>query len=91
MADPRAAKASDHEYYLRESPYALLPLTPLQRVRVNARLGRAQEALEWLSPSQRALLARVESKGDGLRGLEPPLEVSELWRYREELEKRLDD
>lgn len=89
--DPRPAKASDHEYYLRDSPYALLPLTPLQRVRVNARLGRARQALEWLSPSQRALLARVEAKADRLRGLEPPLEVSELWRYRGELEKRLGD
>ena len=90
-AAPRPAKAGDHEYYLRESPYALLPLTPLQRVRVNACLGSAREAVDWLSPSQRVLLGRVQEKGDRLRGLEPPLEVSELWRYRAELEKRLAD
>ncbi len=90
-AAPRPAQADDHEYYLRASPYALLPLTPLQRVRVNARLGSSGEAVDWLSPSQRVLLERVQKKSDGLRDLQPPLDVSELWRYRAELEKRLGD
>lgn len=88
---PRPADGSDHEYYLRDSPYALLPLTPLQRVRINALLGSARAAEGWLSPSQTSLLERVKAKGDALRGLEPPLEVSELWRYRAKLESRLAD
>ncbi len=87
---PRPAQASDHEYYLRSSPYAYLPLTPLQRVRINARLASAREAEDLLSPAQRELLARVRQKQDQLRGLTPPLELSELWRYRAELERRLD-
>jgi hypothetical protein len=88
---PQPAKESDHEYYLKESPCSLLPLTPLQRVRINAHLGSSRAAEDWLSPSQQALLARVKAKRDGLRGLAPPREVSELWRYRAELESRLQD
>jgi hypothetical protein len=86
---PRPAKAGDHEYYLRESAYAWLPLTPLQRVRVNARLAGARAADDLLSPAQRALLVRVTEKSGELRGLEPPLDLAELWRYRAELEERL--
>ena len=91
VTSPRTAKESDHEYYLRDSPYSCLPLTPLQRVRINARLGSARAAEDWLSPSQKTLLERVKARPEGLRGLRPPLEVAELWAYRSELEKRLGD
>jgi hypothetical protein len=89
---PRPASENDHEYYLRGSPCRFLPMTPLQRVRVNALLAGARAADAWLSPSQRALLERIErmeSRSNSLRGLAPPLELSELWPYRAELEKRL--
>lgn len=89
VTPPRPAAKSDHETYLRDSPCAFLPLTPLQRVRINAVLGSGHAPEGWLSPSQRALLERVKARRDALRGLEPPLVVSELWGYRTELEKRL--
>jgi len=87
--EPRPAAADDHEYYLRRSPYGLLPLTPLQRVRVNARLADARDAQDLLSPDQRALLARVRDRGLRPDGSEPPTDVEGAWRYRAELEARL--
>lgn len=87
---PQPAKSSDHERSLRAAAHFWLPLTPLQRTRINARLSSGREAADLLSPSQRGLLERVRAKGDELRGLTPPLELSELWRYRAELERRLD-
>ena len=86
---PRPAPESDHEYYLKGTPFAVLPLTPLQRVRINAFLASGRRGEDWLSPAQRALLERVKEKRSELTGLEPPRDVQELWRYRAELEKRL--
>lgn len=86
---PRLAKESDHEYYLRDSAHAALPLTPLQRVRVNARLANALPAEDLLSPAQRSLLARIEQKRERVAGMRPPADTGALWHYRAELESRL--
>lgn len=48
----KPAKASDQKYYLEASPLRLLPLTRLQRVRVNSALGRRMDPRIFLSRSQ---------------------------------------
>ena len=52
----RRAPSSDQKYYLRHSKLRHLDLTPLQRVKVNAALGRGQDAGKWLTSEQKSVL-----------------------------------
>ena len=92
---PRRAPASDQKRYLRRSPLALLPLTPMQRTKVNAALGGGTEPRAWISPRQAALLARIREvqvrAPERLEGLRCPERVRELAAYTRELEARLGD
>jgi len=91
---PRPAKPGDHEYYLQSSPLARLPLTALQRVRLNARLSSGRPPEDLLTPSQQALLARLRAHPDRVAGLEPPgdpADLDGLWRRRARLEQLLGD
>jgi hypothetical protein len=85
----RPAKESDQLYYLERSPYAHLPLTPLQARRVNGALYLKTEPDRFLSPRQRGLLgairARLRSSPDGLEGLERPTTIDGLAAYEAEL------
>ena len=61
----RVAKTSDQKYYLRQTPYFLLPLTRVQAARLNAVIGDkkiGRDPRAWLSPSQLALLAAIEKR-----------------------------
>lgn len=90
-ADARDAKASDRKFHLRRSPLRFLPLTPMQRTKVNAALGRGGDAGEWLSPRQRRLLGRVSAAApERLQDLEAPERTEELAAYERELRRRLD-
>lgn len=51
------ASAANQKYYLRDSPLARLDLTPLQATRVNAALASGGDAIEFLSPRQKAALS----------------------------------
>jgi len=55
-AAARPAPPSDRKYYLAHSPFNGLPLTPIQRARVNADLAAGRDGTGWLSPRQLALL-----------------------------------
>lgn len=83
----------ERKHYLRQSPMNLLPLTPLQVVRVNAALGLQRDPSAWLSPRQRALLDRIQEtdrkKDDALEGLQRPESLAGLARYEAELRARL--
>ncbi len=46
----------DEDYYLQHTPFKYLPLTPLQRTKINAALGKGQKAEKYLSPKQREWL-----------------------------------
>jgi len=46
------ASAKDEDYYLQHSPYKYIPLSPLQRTKINAALGNGQSATQFLSPKQ---------------------------------------
>lgn len=92
-ASPSDAKPSDRLWNLRRSPLRHLPLTPLQAIRVNAALGTGGDPARWLSPSQRALAARLraalERDATVLDGLERPDDLEALEAYRRELLARL--
>ena len=80
----RTSKESDLLFYLKKSPLRFLPLSPLQRIRVNAELGtRGGDPTHWLSPRQRRLAERLKDEGmraklGRLKAL-PPLEA--LWNF----------
>lgn len=42
----------DDKYYLRQTRYKYLPLTDLQKIKINAALGRGESAKQYLSPKQ---------------------------------------
>jgi hypothetical protein len=86
---PRPAGGSDHEHHLAEAGFAWLPLTPLQRVRVNASLADGSAMEDWLAPEQRAWLARGRMAPDRVRALTAPRTAAGLWDYRARLEQRL--
>jgi hypothetical protein len=57
--DPIRSTPKDDKYQIRRGPYRQLPMTEAQATRVNALLGREQ-ALAFLSPRQRELLALIK-------------------------------
>lgn len=79
----KASKTSDLLYYLRKSPLRFLPMTALQRVRVNADLGSKRDPLARLSPRQRTLAARlvVADERAKLGKLEELPPLADLWRF----------
>lgn len=58
----------DPQYYLKHSAYKYLPLTPLQRSRINSALGKQGRPDSFLSPKQRVWLtaAKKGAKGEVL-------------------------
>ncbi len=51
-APGRDIPETERKYYLKNSAYRDLALTPLQALRVNAALGEGQDPSPWLSPKQ---------------------------------------
>jgi hypothetical protein len=92
-APDRDAKRSDRHYHLRRSPLRFVPLTPMQRTKVNAALGLGQDTERWLSPRQREQAARIrrvlERDDDALDGLEPATTLADLPAYARSLATRL--
>ena len=58
-ADVRGVK--DNKYQLGRTPFRYVPLSPIQATRINADTRRGER---WLSPRQKAMLARVRAKPD---------------------------
>jgi len=50
----KVAKASDQQHSLGGTVFEKLKLTPMQRTKVHAALTQKRDAMEWLTPSQRA-------------------------------------
>ncbi len=55
----RIAKKDVH-YYLENSDYKKLPLSPLQKTKINSALGNNESALSFLSPKQLELLGEIQ-------------------------------
>jgi|GEM_PF-5490625 len=70
-ASAKDALASDQLYYLRNSGLKDLPLTRLQQVKVNARLGNAQAPTDLLSPRQRKQWEKQTSESGGGKQIGP--------------------
>ena len=54
----------DDLHTLRQTPWAALPLSPLQALRVNALLHRRQSFAAWLSPRQQTLAQKIRNTRD---------------------------
>ena len=91
----RQGKDSDQLYYLRNSSYRWVPLTPLQARRVNSALFFKQDPKQWMSPRQIQLAKRIdaglkdETIAKHLKGLVRPPTVEGLIRYSQALETAL--
>jgi hypothetical protein len=57
------AKASDHKFYLRKTPWRFVPMSALQASRANSDLARGRDPSRWMSPRQAALARRILQAG----------------------------
>ncbi len=91
---PTDAKETDRKFALRRAPHRYLPLTPAQASKVNAALRLGGDVDTWLSPRQRALLARIEARlakdANALSALNPPRTLDDLPAYEAKLREALD-
>ncbi len=67
-------KDKDPQYYLKRSPYKHLPLSPIQKTKINSLLAAKQDARHLLSPTQKQWL---DSKAQSAALYDLPLE--EAW------------
>jgi copper chaperone CopZ len=92
-ATPKAAPASDQNYWIAQSSMRFLPLTPMQAMKVNSAVHLNQDAKRWLSPRQVALLAMIEAalqrNPKALDGLTRPDSIDGLPKYEDQLATRL--
>lgn len=70
----------DHLFYLKQTPYKYLPLTDLQKTKINSALGSKQEAEQFLSPRQAEWLKEIlqSSKKTEVLYLK---NIEEVWDY----------
>lgn len=66
----------DQQYYLKQSNYRYLPLTKIQRTKINSALGNGSSPLKYLSPKQQAWLCAVEQG-----------EAKKVLRYEQDFER----
>lgn len=59
----------DPQYYLKHSDYRFLPLTALQKTRINSALGQKASPDIYLSPSQKQWLKEVRGKQAGKKNV----------------------
>jgi len=53
---------NDEDYFLRHTDYKYLPLTPLQRTKINSALGSRKSGEKYLSPKQLRWLKQLKNK-----------------------------
>lgn len=61
------ASSKDEDYYLQHSNYKYIPLTRLQRTKINSALGNRKSAESYLSPSQKKWLDNINQIGKKVR------------------------
>ena len=54
--------SNDEDYFLQHTDYKYLPLTPLQRTKINSAIGNRKSAEKYLSPKQLKRLKELKSK-----------------------------
>ena len=91
----RVGQDSDQLYYLGQSPYRWLPLTPLQARRVNSALHAQRDPSPWLSPHQVQMFQNIQKglkhapSAARLKKLKRPARIEELAAYQAQLEQAL--
>ena len=58
--------SNDEDYFIQHSQFKYLPLTQLQRTKINSALGRHENAKRFLSPSQKKWLEQIQSIQKGI-------------------------
>ncbi len=53
--------SNDEDYYLRHTVYKYLPLSNLQKTKINTALGKRKNATVYLSPRQRMWLQEIQA------------------------------
>lgn len=56
---------NDPQYYLKHSPYKYLPLSELQKSRINSALGQGVSPEQYLSPTQKEWFLKVKQEKSG--------------------------
>ena len=52
----------DPQYYLKQTNFKYLALTPLQKTRINSAIKNGKNASTLLSPSQSEFLSKIQNK-----------------------------
>ena len=68
----------DHLFYLKRSDYQYLPLTALQKTKINSALGARQSAITYLSPKQLVWLGNIQDTNKKYPSL-TEANISEAW------------
>ena len=68
--------SKDEDYYLQHSDYKYVPLTELQRTKINSALGYGKSANQYLSPSQYTYLKNLKSSSNKRILYNVPIEKS---------------
>jgi hypothetical protein len=87
-------QVSERRHFLMRSPLRLLPLTPMQSMKVNSALARNEDPTPWLSARQWQLAEELTQTllddPDSVAGLTPPDSLDRLASYDRRLRRRLD-
>lgn len=74
--------AHDLHYYLQHTPYKYLPLTELQKTKINSLLGNNQSGEKYLSPKQKAWLAELRYSNQKAKSL-VHTDFAKAWAMKE--------
>jgi len=77
----RIAK-KDEQFYLKQTNYRYLPLTELQKTKINSALGNRQPAEKYLSPKQLKWLKELNNP-DKKRVVLYDMELAQAWKMKE--------
>jgi copper chaperone CopZ len=70
-------KDKEDKYYLRSSPYAVIPMTAMQKTKVNAAIAKSDNPEIFLSPAQLKIL-----KNKNTRINTTDMEITDIWYHK---------
>ena len=76
----------DPKYYLSQTAYRFVPMTPLQATRVNSKLANRQSPIGLLSPRQQQLVKHFEQNGGKGRNV-VEMNIMKAWKQVEKILK----
>jgi hypothetical protein len=76
----------DPQYYLKQTAYRYLPLSKIQKTKINSALGKGEDATRFLSPKQKVWLKEAMRNDRGLAPLYT-LGIVEAWEKKKNSSK----